>query len=706
MEGLEFAIESLVIKIYTNIAKDKNQIVEFKRSMLVQVDTPDEEPDKIALDEYPKFTVDVEYPVDVLNRLTYNERINFFFNSSKFVEILKPHLNKEDVNDDVNDDDNDSGSYHKILEKRTRRNIMTMMEVLFPTKFPVINDIQTSHDYLKDTASTRPFWFNPFQKHYFSYLNINSNKYTIKKTVWLNDVLNHPHYRKIITEYIKFKKWADEQMYSTNKYKNPDDQKKDYEDKIKNAFEELKIEVMRLDNSANPDKKDRTKTDYGFDKLYQLVSNDYDKQNLQEYVNIDGNWIISTSDKKIYTNQTSKNERAELQKINTDINQNFKNLTELDTKIGKAKTYFTQTIQASLKNSLNAIVIRKFATLMSSYKSPLRETSNIDLQNLINGVQAGDTPNDPSSTKFYELMEALYTKYIKNKDVKHDNLLELSNVGISYINIGETNKPTREVYFMFDLIDGEVTDDNVNSIYCPFIGEHLGNQLEHLIQESKNEGNNWAVDKNRKMFSLKDVESSIKNNFAEQELTETRTKISNTLLTNGKTKEVFKNSEALLSNFSSHILKNKETILSKIESLQKKYIDNQISGMNINKLLDFINDHTDNKFSSELYRIINLWNQDMIYKNNKVLNFMITLDGDIKTRKIILEERKNTYEVKNDASNKLLSLINREIEINELYSILVTNMINHEKSKNETTSGGTKKVKRNRNKYTKKINKA
>jgi hypothetical protein len=701
MEGLEFAIESLVIKIYTNIAKDKNQIVEFKRSMLVQVDTPDEETDKIALDEYPKFTVDVEYPVDVLNRLTYNERINFFFNSSKFVEILKPHLNKEDVNDD----DNDSGSYHKILEKRTRRNIMTMMEVLFPTKFPVINDIQTSHDYLKDTASSRPFWFNPFQKHYFSYLNINSNKYTIKKTVWLNDILNHPHYRKIITEYIKFKKWADEQMYSTNKYKNPDDQKKEYEENIKTVFEELKTEVNKLYDEVSSNNAAKSLTNE-FQVLKELVNGEYNQNNLKIYLSKGNNWITKENTNIFVTQFGNKPDRVKLQKIYADMKQKFENLNELDMKIEKAKTYFTQTIQASLKNSLNAIVIRKFATLMSSYKSPLRETSNIDLQNLINGVQASDTPNDPSSTKFYELMEALYTKYIKNKDVKHDNLLELSNVGISYINIGETNKPTREVYFMFDLIDGEVTDDNVNSIYCPFIGEHLGNQLEHLIQESKNEGNNWAVDKNRKMFSLKDVEASIQNNFAEQELTETRTKISNTLLTNRKTKEVFKNSEALLSNFSSHILKNKEIILSKIESLQTKYIDNQISGMNINKLLDFINDHTDNKFSSELYRIINLWNQDMIYKNNKVLNYMITLDGDIKTRKIILEERKNAYEVKNDASNKLLSLINREIEINELYSILVTNMINHEKLKNETTSGGTKKVKRNRNKYTKKINKA
>lgn len=691
-DRLDFAIESLVIKIYTNIAS-KTQIVDFKRSMLVPDDSPDEETEKLVLDDYPKFTVDIEYPLDILRDLTYNERINFFFNSSKFVEILKPYFNTEYVNDD----DDDSDTYHKILEKRTRRNIMTMMEVLFPTKFPVINDIQTSHDYLKDTQSTRPFWFNPFQKHYFSYLNINSNKYTIKKTVWLNDILNHPHYRKIITEYIKFKKWADEQMYSTNKYKNPDDQQKKYENNIKTEFDKLKLEVNKLHDEAKPSNLNKELTNE-FKSLYELVNKEYNQNELKKYIGND-KWITRDNSNIFFTQIGKKPDRTELQKIHEEIKKIFEDLKKLDEKIEKATKYFKQTITESQKDG--AIVIRKFATLMSGYKSPLRETSNIELQNLINGLSG----SDEVATKFYEFMDALYMKYIKNENITHNNLLELSNVGISYINIGETNKPTREVYFMFDLIDGEITDDNVNSIYCPFMGEYLGNQLEYLIQESKHKGNKWAVDKNRKMFSLKDVESSIENNFANQELTETNTKTSNKLLNTAKITEKYKNSEALSSNFSSYILKNATEIQEKIDSLQNKYTDNQISVMNINKLLDFINQNTDNKFSSELYRVINLWNQDMIYKNNKVLNSIMTLDGYLTTRNSILEQSKTTNEVKNDASNKLLALINREMEINKLYSLLVTNLINHEKSKTEKITGGTKKAKRICNKYTKKKNK-
>jgi hypothetical protein len=45
----------------------------------------------------------------------------------------------------------------------------------------------------------------------------------------------------------------------------------------------------------------------------------------------------------------------------------------------------------------------------------------------------------------------------------------------------------------------------------------------------------------------------------------------------------------------------------------------------------------------------------MIYKNNKVLSSIMTLDGDLKTRNSILEVSKTTNEVKNDASNKSLA---------------------------------------------------
>ena len=214
MEEVEFAIESLAIKIYTNIPDKQNQIVNFTRSMLhIPKSTNAEEESEIEnviLAEIPFFTIDVEYPVDRLNRLTYHERVNFFFNAGKFAELLRPYYVKEE-NQPVGESPDDSDNYYDNRERRTRRNVMTMLEILFPSKFPVINDIHASYDFLKDKQSTRAFWFNPFQTHYFSYLKIGGSTYTIKKTVWLNDMLNHPVYRKMIVEYRKVRKWADEE---------------------------------------------------------------------------------------------------------------------------------------------------------------------------------------------------------------------------------------------------------------------------------------------------------------------------------------------------------------------------------------------------------------------------------------------------------------------------------------------------------------
>ena len=217
MEEVEFAIESLAIKIYTNIPDKQYQIVNFTRSMLYIPNSTnnqeESERENIILAEIPFFTIDVEYPVDRLNRLDYYDRVNFFFNASKFAEILRPYYVKEE-NQPVGESPDDSDNYYDNRERRTRRNVMTMLEILFPTKFPVINDIHASYDFLKDKQSTRAFWFNPFQTHYFSYLKIGGGTYTIKKTVWLNDMLNHPVYRKIIVEYRKVRKWADEELYS------------------------------------------------------------------------------------------------------------------------------------------------------------------------------------------------------------------------------------------------------------------------------------------------------------------------------------------------------------------------------------------------------------------------------------------------------------------------------------------------------------
>ena len=60
-------------------------------------------------------------------------------------------------------------------------NIMTMIEILFPTKFPVINNIHTSHQFVTLSRSLKPLDTNIGRPKMYSHLNINNNKYTINK---------------------------------------------------------------------------------------------------------------------------------------------------------------------------------------------------------------------------------------------------------------------------------------------------------------------------------------------------------------------------------------------------------------------------------------------------------------------------------------------------------------------------------------------
>ena len=68
MERVEFDIEQLDIRIYTNIANSDEQLVKFTRSMLHIPKTDEEDTEEnVLLVDLPYFTSDIEYPLSKLN---------------------------------------------------------------------------------------------------------------------------------------------------------------------------------------------------------------------------------------------------------------------------------------------------------------------------------------------------------------------------------------------------------------------------------------------------------------------------------------------------------------------------------------------------------------------------------------------------------------------------------------------------------------
>jgi hypothetical protein len=169
---------------------------EFTKEMLVFDSNKDGEGK--VLNKLPYFTYKYKYPLTVFKRIgSYQDRINLFFNES----VFKNKIFKEEY----------------LIEKFTteeeknlmiEENIMTMIEILFPTKFPVINNIHTSHQFISLSRSLKPLDTNIGRPKIYSHLNINNNKYTINKIILYNDILNHPMYNKLINETYSFQTWC------------------------------------------------------------------------------------------------------------------------------------------------------------------------------------------------------------------------------------------------------------------------------------------------------------------------------------------------------------------------------------------------------------------------------------------------------------------------------------------------------------------
>jgi hypothetical protein len=158
--------------------------------------------DNSKYSEYPYVTKLIKYPYDVLSKLEYSELTDFFFIEKKFKNRLN-NIKTEtpDTKESKIEREN------KILE----HNIITMLELLFPTYYPTYNNFFISFkENIGGTEIEIPTksTFNKNAK--FSYIKLNSNDiYTISKITLLNDFINHPTYGDFINEFYEYQKWVD-----------------------------------------------------------------------------------------------------------------------------------------------------------------------------------------------------------------------------------------------------------------------------------------------------------------------------------------------------------------------------------------------------------------------------------------------------------------------------------------------------------------
>ena len=156
-------------------------------------------------DGYSKFPYMIEHrklPSDKLYSLLitgYENVVRFFFDKRFFITTIGP--NEVYIQDENAEQD-------QILEY----NVNLMLELLFPTSYPVPRNNFNSYGHYMTNEDTVVFVKGQIQdkllgKPLFTYINIEGSKYTITRTVLLNDVYNNPVYRVLINEYGRFVDW-------------------------------------------------------------------------------------------------------------------------------------------------------------------------------------------------------------------------------------------------------------------------------------------------------------------------------------------------------------------------------------------------------------------------------------------------------------------------------------------------------------------
>ena len=188
-------IYTLKIMVETNI---DNQVTALTNDMLsVSSKDIDEQSLNVSLNKYPYFTYKYEYPLDELRKIrNYKDRINTFFNEDEFARTISKGILRQNFVDEEEKND--------LIQK----NIMTMLEILLPTKFPVIDNLHTSHDYVTNFSSTYPLSFDKTKINMLSHLKLGGKEYTINKVVFYNDIINHPLYYQLVKDTMNYQNWA------------------------------------------------------------------------------------------------------------------------------------------------------------------------------------------------------------------------------------------------------------------------------------------------------------------------------------------------------------------------------------------------------------------------------------------------------------------------------------------------------------------
>jgi hypothetical protein len=478
-------IREIKIMLDTNIPKQP--IIPLKKSLLYHPLLKE----MGELNEYPYFTSSCLYPEELLKSLSYSSQIKFFFNKSNMEYILKKNVTPN--NDEQNTSD---------------KNIMTMLRIIFPTKYPYKNNVYSSYLHITKQFDIH---FNimdilpNFLKTFFvkdvadySYLKINEKVYTVTQTIWLNDIYNHTEYKDLIDKFLKLE---DYKSNEEKKIKNELDKKKKI---FKLKYEKLTGEKNPITFKVSPNDKS-IKNNPTYKRLEATKSNidNITDPNI-DIVNLFGN-ILSELNSLILSNE--RNPQYEIRALVADVNiidkyrRALKNdLNEIEV-LEYAQNIFKEKgiilLNSSEDNEKNIGYFKsryntyvRFIDNIKNFIPPNRSSTNHEIENIfedfINNIDEHNLFNklmNPLNIENRGLFDDI-TDDDSTKSVLMDRFNKSKNTGVTILLSANNNEPYYEIYLQLNLIGGELNDTNYSIIDCMYKGEYLGENLEYLLNKS------------------------------------------------------------------------------------------------------------------------------------------------------------------------------------------------------------------------------
>ena len=189
--------------------------------------------ERVALEKYPFITGQVVYDATYLYGLTYERRIQFFFNKSVFKEYILNGMNytNEISTIDYTTDILENISLRNNIYKNINENVKIMINTLFPTSYPATGNNLVSFDqyikhddpsfisslYTSSVGNILPSAISslmPSLSSYTSYVKIDGQSYTVIRSIWLNDFINCPPFKELMEKFNNFNIWKNK-MKST-----------------------------------------------------------------------------------------------------------------------------------------------------------------------------------------------------------------------------------------------------------------------------------------------------------------------------------------------------------------------------------------------------------------------------------------------------------------------------------------------------------